>query len=146
MTNMKRRTAVANASPERILRAKLAVAPITMASIDFILTLLGQAGEYWAGDYQAVLEANPVARVLLETHPAALILAFVPYLATIAVLICRLRVDLARSMALLVTLGHSFGTSTWLLRLPGGILYCVLAWIAARLLWALGEGVELGGT
>jgi len=135
------RTSIAASKHDCAQRSRLTVAPIAMACFDLVATLLGQTDEYWAGDYQTVLEANPVARVLLETHPATLILAFVPYLAVIAVLVGQLRVDLARSLALAFTLGHTFGASTWLLRLPGGILYCVLAWVVARLLWALGDGV-----
>ncbi len=113
-----------------------------MALVDLALTLLGQTSGYWAGDYGAVLETNPAARLLLEIHPVALVVAFVPYLATMVVLILRLRSDAARALALVFTLGHAFGASTWLLRLPGGIVCCVAIWLVARVLYGLGEGVK----
>ena len=48
--------------PNHVPRARLAVAPVAMALIDLALTLHGQTGEYWAGEYSAVLESNPLAR------------------------------------------------------------------------------------
>jgi hypothetical protein len=113
-----------------------------MACIDLVMTLSGQTCAYWAGDYGAVLEANPAARVLLTTHPAAMVVAYVPYLAAIAFLMLRLRPDLARSLALILTLGHAFGASTWLLRLPGGVVFCIAIWLLARVLVGLGDGVK----
>lgn len=127
---------------ERRARVQLAIAPITMASADLALTFCGQTDTYWHGDYQAAVEANPVARVLLETHPMALLSASVLYLAIMACLILQLRSDFARPFALFFTLVHAFGASTWLLRLPGGIAYCVAIWLVARALYGMGDAVR----
>jgi hypothetical protein len=124
---------------DRVQHARLAAAPIAMALVDLALTLSGQTSTYWAGDYGAVLESNPAARVLLAMHPIAMVVAYVPYLAAIAIFILRLRPDAARSLALVLTLGHAFGASTWLLRLPGGVACCVAIWVVARLLYGLGD-------
>ena len=113
-----------------------------MALVDLTLTLFGQPSAYWAGDCGAVLESNPVARVLLTVHPAVMVAAFVPYLAAITFFILRSRTDRSRSLSLVFTLGHTFGASTWLLRLPGGVAYCIAIWLIARVLFASGDGVK----
>jgi hypothetical protein len=118
----------------RLVRARVAIAPVSLALVDMGLTLAGQPSDYWGGDYAAVLEANPLARLLLEIHPGLFAAASVAYLAAIALAVFRLPPRGARCLALVFTLTHAFGGSTWLLRFPGGIFYCVGLWGLARLL------------
>jgi hypothetical protein len=42
---------------------------VALFTIDIALTLRGQPDEYWAGDYQAVIEKNPIAYSVLVRGP-----------------------------------------------------------------------------
>ncbi len=125
---------------ESAARARLVIAPLAMGLLDVVLTVIGQPGEYWAGGKAAALESNPLARLFLELHPLAFPIAAAVYLTLVGLLIVRSRREVAQALALVFTLGHAFGTSTWLLRLPWGIAYCVVLWVAAR--WLYGFGIS----
>ena len=78
----------------------------------------------------------------MESHPAALLGAYVFYLALMVLLVLFSSPATARAWALAFTLGHAFGASTWALRLPGGYVYCAVIWLTARWLYGLGDKVE----
>lgn len=125
---------------DRLLYAKRVIAPVGMALVDLVLTFHGQTGGYWAGDYAAVREGNPLARQLMEMHPVALLAAYLPYVALIALLVVRSRSGVGDAWALVFTVTHAFGASTWVLRQPGGMVNCVVVWLVARWLYGWGRG------
>ena len=51
----------------------LCVPLIALCALDLFITLTGQNSAYWAGDRQAAIEANPIARACLHLHPLALV-------------------------------------------------------------------------
>ena len=118
----------------------LCLPPVLMGFVDMGVTMWFQEPEYWAGDYSAALEANPHAAWLMQRHPLANAVGFVAYL----VVVCVLTLKLPRRPSLIVslgaTIGHTWGTTTWLPnRVPEdywvSILVCVLAGLIVVLCW-----------
>ena len=96
---------------------------------DIGVTLAGQPAEYWAGDYAAVHEINPLARALLKTHPMLFLAAATAWAAVFTILIVYWRYGAWVAVAL--TVGHTVGAATWLVRIgPWGWLLAV-AYLAA---------------
>jgi hypothetical protein len=57
--------------PQRFLGFCLLPASLTI--LDCCVTLVGQAKEYWAGNYAVVKEGDPINRYLLAHHPLAFV-------------------------------------------------------------------------
>ena len=102
--------------------------------IDNSLTLHGQSSEYWAGDYAAALEGNPLVRPILAWHPLAFVAAATLWFSLLSVVILCWRRVAAVWLAVAVAFGHAVCGATWIAR-PGG-----LWWLAAGCyLWASAE-------
>ena len=52
--------------------------------IDSSLTLHGQSPDYWAGDYAAALEGNPLVHPILAWHPLAFVAAAAIWFASLS--------------------------------------------------------------
>jgi hypothetical protein len=95
----------------------LCLPPATAASLDAALTLRGQSAEYWAGNYAQVNELSPTFHHLLAYHPLAFVAGFLGWMFIFAAMILLLPRTLALAMSLAVSIGHTWGATTWFL--PG---------------------------
>jgi hypothetical protein len=93
----------------------LCLPPLLFCALDGTLTLAGQSGAYWAGNYSAVNELSPTFNHLLRLHPAAFAAGLLAWAGVFVGLILLLPDTLALSVSIAVTLGHTLGAATWLL-------------------------------
>jgi hypothetical protein len=103
----------------------MCVGPIIFSILDEALTLLGQPADYWSGNYEHVLEWNPLANWALRQHPAYFVTGSVVWAALYCTAIICLPANPARVLAFSVQFGHTLGASSWLARVGP------LGWIAA---------------
>lgn len=107
---------------------------------DVSLTLQGQPAEYFAGDFRAAVEQNPLFYPLLAWHPAAFLAVAVGLTAVVAAAIVWLPAKLSRAFAFITIVSHSIGAASWAIQLPGGMLWTLLLLVGAyqidRHLWA----------
>jgi hypothetical protein len=122
----------------------LCLPPTLLALMDHGITLWFQPPEYWAGDYSTAQEANPHAAWLMQRHPLANEVGFAAYLALVCVLTVKLPRRLGQMLSLGVTIGHTWGTTTWLPdRVQGdywlSIALCAFAAVVVVLSWSAAE-------
>jgi hypothetical protein len=112
----------------------LCLAPILVWSVDATLTLCGQSEAYWAGigtrytdgitslhSYgSSVNEVSPTSCYLLSLHPLAYVAGTILAMLVLCSLIMLLPGTLALVTCLAVTLGHTWGATTWLSRFQYG--------------------------
>jgi hypothetical protein len=118
----------------------LCVPPVLLALVDHWLTLRFQPKEYWAGDYAAAQEANPHAAWLMQQHPLLNEVGFAVYLTLVCALILKLPRRFSLMLSLGMTIGHTWGATTWL---PDRVSHdywlsvalCALAGIVVVLTW-----------
>jgi hypothetical protein len=96
--------------------AWLIVLPTAVCLADIGLTLHGQPGTYWGGDYASVIEGNPLPRFFLERHPAAFLVLALAWLACFWTVILLAARRWALFVCAAVVLGHTIGATSWLLR------------------------------
>jgi hypothetical protein len=118
----------------------LCLPPFLFALLDAGLTLHGQPAPYWQGDYSSPRELNPAGAWLLRQHPFAFATAVLCWAVCFSAVILRLPARPAYWFAVLVTLGHTAGVTSWLVRLgPSGmliaLLFLLIAERFARLCW-----------
>jgi hypothetical protein len=102
------------------------------------MTLVGQSRGYWSGNYREVTEFNPLARLLLERHPVAFLLAGCASCVLVGTAIFWLNPRLALALAFIVTFGHIVAAAAWMVRSgPVGIVVAVAALIAGERLITL---------
>jgi hypothetical protein len=119
-------------------RAWLCLPPLTMALTDGATTLLGQDDRYWAGDYACAREANPLVYPLLTWHPLVFLAAAILLGIAYAFVIMCWRGRTVVLLAFLMTVGHAFGTASWLFpRGWIGIGLAVVVFVAANALLTL---------
>ncbi len=117
-------------------RAWLCVPPTAACWADVAMTLAGQNGRYWAGDYARVREFNPAARLLLQFHPLLFVAAAAGSSLLIAVLVLKWRGRLAVPLAFAVTFCHAVAAAAWLLRFgAAGLVAAGVVLFAAERLW-----------
>jgi hypothetical protein len=117
----------------------LCLPPAAAASLDAALTLRGQSAEYWAGKYARVNELSPTFHHLLAYHPLAFVAGFLGWALIFTTVILLLPRTLALAMSLAVTLGHTWGATTWLLhRFHYGYQACEALFVLTALVSALG--------
>jgi hypothetical protein len=81
---------------------------------DVLLTLAGQPGSYWAGQWQNVHEAYPVAGWLLRIHPLAFVGMALLWAGGFCCVLMIWQIRFAFGMAFVLALSHAVGASTWL--------------------------------
>jgi hypothetical protein len=128
----------------------LAVPAVAAFAIDVALTLGGQSGAYWAGDYAAAVEGNPLALPLLVCGPCVFVALAVAWGLGVALLVTRWRHRASDGLALLFTFGHAVGGSTWLARFgPWGWLaataYLAAAAEVTRWCWRRADWESISG-
>jgi hypothetical protein len=105
-------------------RLWLCLPPVLCCCLDATLTLTGQPTAYWAGDFAAVREANPVCSVLLQLHPLAFGVGMLVWAAAFTLAVLRFPRGAAAVLACGLAFCHAFAASSWLVRwgLPGWLL------------------------
>src|SRR4051794_28574643 len=78
----------------------LCVGPVVLSLADAIATMWGQPPAYWAGNYAAFDECNPVTAWFLAIHPLAIVLDFAGWILLVGLLILYLPQRLALTVAL----------------------------------------------
>src|SRR5205823_11479721 len=115
-------------------RAWLCLGPLLLCLLDGVLTLAGQPGEYWQGDFEQAVEWNPVGRWPLQRHPLLFVAVLACWMAGFTGAICLLPGNLTRPVAFAVQVGHTLGAASWLVRSGVyGWLACVPLLLASRL-------------
>lgn len=115
--------------------ARMCCGPVVACLCDLTVTLTGQSAEYWSGNWEAVIEGNPIPHWLLSQHPFALCGGVTVSIAVFCTTILRLRPQPARVVAFIVMLGHATAAGTWLLNMkPWGILYAGSLLVLLRLI------------
>ena len=110
------------------------VGPVLACLLDLLLTLHGQPVAYWHGDYEQVMELNPLGSWLLQGHPLLFATGGLVWLAVVVVLILRLPRTFALPLAFVVQAAHTLGAASWLLRAGVGgamealVLLLVSSW------------------
>jgi rhodanese-related sulfurtransferase len=118
-------------------RLRLWAGPVLMCAVDASVTLLGQAATYWAGEYSAAKEANPLGLVLLWWHPAAFAAGAMLSVALYVLLIERLSQHLAKVAAFLALSLHSLGAASWFVQTGPAGWAVALGWLVFAS-WLLG--------
>ena len=99
------------------------------------MTIWGQPAEYWAGQYDAAFEANPIVRFFMVIHPAAFHALTVVWIAAFCVAIVKLPPVLARMTSLCITFSHAFCAGTWLYMEPDGFVMSLVICIATGIIY-----------
>jgi hypothetical protein len=116
-----------------IRNRKWLIAPIwLLLAIDVTLTLAGQPDEYWRGDFGTAMESNPLAHPVLARGPLPFVLLAVAWALVLGISVALIPIRLAPWIAVVSTMGHAVGASTWLVHLGNwGWLLAVLYLFAA---------------
>ncbi len=131
---------------ERATRRRLwLVAPAWAAcAADVAFTLVGQPGDYWAGDFARADEANPVAHPFLTLHPLAFVAGAGAWAAAFGLLVLCGSPRMASVVAVLFTFSHAIGGAGWLAR-HGGVGWLLaagyLAAVARLAAWCWRKGM-----
>ncbi|AWM39473.1 hypothetical protein GobsT_21970 [Gemmata obscuriglobus] len=96
-------------------RLWLLLPAVTLCAVDIGLTLVGQSGEYWLGQYESAHEANPFARPALARGPVTFASFGFAYAAVVVAVVCWWR-SACVWVAALVTVAHAVGGAGWLVR------------------------------
>ena len=124
-------------------RLWLCVPPILFALCDYAVTMWGQPKEYWAGDYESAIEANPLVLWCMNVHPALFHgLTFV-WIASFCTLILKTPRVLARVTSLTISYTHASCAGTWLYREPDDFFVALALCIGSSIAYILGQ--EMSG-
>jgi hypothetical protein len=116
-------------------RVVFCVGPVLAGLLDLALTLHGQPAAYWYGDYEQVLELNPLGSWLLQGHPLLFAAGVLLWLAAVVVLILRLPRHFALPLAFVVQAAHTLGAASWLLRAGVGGVLAALVLLSVSSWW-----------
>lgn len=98
--------------------------PIVLCCLDFGLTLYGQSGAYWSGNYGNVNEVSPSFAKYLAIHPLAFVGAGLVWIGIFSSLIGILPEKIGMTISICVVIGHMAGAATWLLFRFGSYQAC----------------------
>jgi hypothetical protein len=120
------------------MKLRLCIPPIVLCILDQSITLLGQHSQYWKDNYQTAMEGCPPFHWLLQQHPLAFeagIAVWIAFFSTVILLSPRW---LAMAISIAIVIGHTWGTSTWLLlRFGQGYWLCIALFLMSGLLASL---------
>ncbi len=97
-------------------RLWLLLPALGLYGVDITVTLTGQSTAYWSGNYQQATEHNPFAHWLLSYDPRFFEIAAIVWATMFSTLVLVWRHWLSNTLAILLTIGHALGGSTWLAR------------------------------
>jgi hypothetical protein len=107
----------------------LAPAAVTFVA-DVTLTLSGQPSSYWAGDYATAVEANPFAYPLLAFSPWLFATLAVFWMALLSGVILFWPHPASGWLAVVLTVLHAAGGSSWLVQLGWWGIVAAIAYLA----------------
>lgn len=110
----------------------LALPPTLAASLDGVLTVVGQTEGYLSGNVAEVQETNPIGHALLSISPLAFALGLAIWIALLVTLIVLVPRRWAIGISLVCSAAHLVGASTWIIRYPAGILWVAVLWLTVR--------------
>lgn len=84
---------------------------------DVIVTLIGQSGVYWAGNYSEAKELNPLFFWFLSKGPDVFIIATVAYIFLLIVLLFLVPLRIALITAYIASIAHMIGVTGWMLQM-----------------------------
>jgi hypothetical protein len=102
-------------SPGLVIR--LLILPFALSALDFAVTLSFQPADYWNGDREAVLEANPLARLVLIIHPLLLVPTVIAWYLLLFPLIFKTPARIGLRIIAAHLIAHPIAISGWLLRM-----------------------------
>jgi hypothetical protein len=119
----------------RRARLWLCVPPLVFCLLDQSVTLYCQPARYWAGDRSTAQEGNPWFHWLLMQHPLAFEAGIAAWIAVFALVILFTPRRVAMTISIAIVLGHTWGTSTWLLfTVPYGYWLALLLFLASAII------------
>jgi hypothetical protein len=120
------------------MKLRLCIPPIVLCILDQSITLLGQHSQYWKGNYQTAMEGCPPFHWLLQQHPLAFEAGIAVWIALFSTVILLSPRWLAMAISIAIVVGHTWGTSTWLLlRFGQGYWLCIALFFMSGLLASL---------
>lgn len=124
-------------------RIWLAVPAIALFATDVALTLRGQSAEYWSGQFDLVVEGNPVAKPILASSPWLFLGLSVAWALLLLSAISLWKHRVANGLARLVAFGHAIGAASWMLNGPlgwaGVIVFLIIASELSARCWRRAE-------
>ena len=121
----------------------LCLPPVLFALIDYLITMAGQPVEYWAGDYDAALESNPIVRWCMTVHPSLFHGLSLVWIVGFAAVIVKTPRPVARFVSLAIAFGHAFCIGTWVFEGGDGFLRSIALCIACTIVCVM--ALELSG-
>lgn len=97
-------------------RVRLVLPAAVLILADAGLTLAGQPAAYWAGDRAEAVEANPLARPLLERGPWAFAAVAVGWAGLVAAVVIGWRHPAVGWLAVGMAAAHAVGGASWVVR------------------------------
>lgn len=118
-------------------RCWLCVPPLALCVVDGAFTLLGQPAAYWAGEFAARNELNPLFDLLLAYNPFAFIAGWALWALGFGLAIILVSDSWALRMSYLLAFAHALGGAAWLAHAGffGWPLAAGLFAAAQRLFW-----------
>lgn len=86
---------------------------ILFSLFDTGVTLWGQPPEYWAGDYNAINELNPIAAVVLRINPWVFLAFGVLFMLLVSALFLWLRSPADKILLFFAVIMHAAAVSSW---------------------------------
>ncbi len=80
---------------------------------DTIITIAGQAKEYWDGNLNMANEGNPIGNFMMRNHVSGIFVVCGIWIILIAILGYYLPRKISRIFLLFVLIVHSWGASSW---------------------------------
>jgi len=118
-------------------RLWLCVPPTIFTLGDYVMTMWWQPAGYWAGDYDAACEGNPVVLWCMTVHPTAFHGLTFLWIAAFSFFILKTPRTLALMASLSISFSHAFCTGTWLYAQPNGFFWALAMCIGCAILFVL---------
>ncbi len=100
-------------------RLWLCICPAAVCVLDQAITLWSQPAGYHQGNYALAVEASPPFKWLLRQHPLAYVGGAAAGLGVYMAILLLSPRRFAMTASIVIILGHSWGTATWLIRHVG---------------------------
>ena len=104
--------------------------------LDVIVTLIGQSGGYWAGDFAEAKELNPLFFWFLSKGPEVFVVATVAYIFILIVILFLIPSRIAIMTTYIASIVHMVGVASWMLQMNSrmaGIILVILLLISVKI-------------
>jgi hypothetical protein len=103
---------------------------------DLIAILVGQSAGYWAGNFSAAKELNPIFFWFLRKGPDVFIIATAAYIFLLVVILFLVPLRIAIITAYIASIAHLIGVASWMLQMNFrmvGIILSILLVISVKI-------------